>query len=157
MVDDVGSSLSDMKAVCWRWGNLGQLQHSNRKQYMCSGVRGHRGTVNDRLWLSWEWSVQWHDSGDTNTQATWSHPDLSEPGMEGQKMVLKWVIVEDWHPRHWDSVVLYQHLPAGTEEVMANCSQCRDRRLLHLWWGWCGGSGGEHPQCWVELQNWRFW
>jgi len=26
-------------------------------------------------------------------------------------------------------VVLYQHLPAGTEEVMANCSQGRHRRL----------------------------
>ena len=85
MVGDGGSSLSDLKAVSWRWRNLGQLQHSNGKQYTCSGVTGHESTVNDRVWLSWEWSVQWHDSGDTNTQATWSHPDLSELGMEGQK------------------------------------------------------------------------
>jgi len=145
LIGDGGSSLSEI----WR-----QSVEDGGIWVSCSTATGVE--LQGRAWLSWEWSVLWHNSGDTNTQATWSHPDLSEPGMEGQKMVLIWVIVEDWHPRHWDSVVLYWHLPVGTEEVMANCSQVRHRRLLQLWWEWCGGGGGEHLQCWVELQNFRF-
>ena len=34
----------NLKAVSWRWRNLGQLQHSDRKQYMCSGVTEYKST-----------------------------------------------------------------------------------------------------------------